>query len=72
MKILEFLYTDEAADLSYDMAVELLTVAEQYLLDRLKRICEEKIRRGIALENVVSICITAHRFQAASLKVTLL
>lgn len=69
MKLMEFVYTDEVGDLPFSTAIELLVVAEQYLLDRLKRVCDDKIRRGIALDNVVNICITAHQFQATSLKV---
>lgn len=69
MKLMEFVYTDEVGDLPFSTAIELLVVAEQFLLDRLKRVCEDKIRRGIALDNAVNICITAHQFQATSLKV---
>lgn len=69
MKMLEFIYTDDVGELPFNTAVDLLIVAEQFLLDRLKGICEDKIRRGIAMENVINICITAHQLQATSLKV---
>ena len=45
MKMLEFLYTDIVTDIPPDVAVPLLIASEQYLLDRLKGLCEDAIRK---------------------------
>ena len=52
LKILEFLYTDTVLEIPPDIAVPLLIAAEQYLLLRLKGLCEDAIRKGITCENV--------------------
>ena len=51
LKILEFLYTDTVLEIPPDIAVPLLIAAEQYLLLRLKGLCEDAIRKGITCEN---------------------
>jgi len=43
--------------------------AIRYLLDRLKGLCEDAIRKSITCRNVVSIFMAAHRHRAADLKV---
>lgn len=42
--------------------------SEQYLLDRLKGLCEDAIRKSITVENVIGIFLAAHRHRAESLK----
>lgn len=69
MKMLEFLYTDEVGDIAADLAIPLLIASERYLLDRLKGLCEDAIRKSITSTNVVSIFMAAHRHRAADLKV---
>ena len=68
MRILEFMYTDAVVDLNYDLAVPLLIAAERYLLDRLKALCEEVIRRNVSSKNVVAVLIASYRHNAAGLK----
>lgn len=68
VKIIEFLYTDSVGDLSPELAVPLLIAAEQYLLERLKCLCEDVIRKSISTENVVNLFMAAHRYRAAGLK----
>lgn len=68
LKLLEFLYTDDVEDLGPDMAIPLLIAAELYLLDRLKGICEDAIRKSITVHNVISIFMAAHRHRAAGLR----
>ncbi len=48
MLILEFLYTDTIIAVEPSMAVPLLIASEQYLLDRLKALCEDHIRQSIS------------------------
>jgi len=68
LKMLEYLYTDTVADISPDLAVPLLIAAEQYLLDRLKGLCEDRIHKSITSDNVIDIFMAAHRHRAHGLK----
>merc|ERR1712224_800005 len=68
MKVLEYLYTDSVIDIPPELAVPLLIAAEQYLLDRLKGICEDRIHKSITADNVISILMAAHRHRANGLK----
>lgn len=66
--IIEFLYTDQVEDISLDLAVPLLIASELYMLERLKAICQDIIRKEINHDNVVQILIAAHHHRAFSLK----
>ena len=68
LKILEFLYTDTVLEIPPDVAVPLLIAAEQYLLLRLKGLCEDAIRKGITSANVIPTFLASHRHRAAGLK----
>jgi len=68
LKVLEFLYTDSVRDTSLEMSLHLLIASEQFMLDRLKAICEDLIRRDISTETVVSILVASHRHHASGLK----
>ena len=68
MKMLEFLYTDTVGDISPHVAVPLLITSERYLLERLKRLCEDRIQKSITEVNVVSIFMAAHQHNAMGLK----
>ena len=67
-QVIEFLYTDRVQDLTWDNGVPLLIASEQFMLDRLKALCEDQIRRDIAAENVIGIFIASHRHNALGLK----
>jgi speckle-type POZ protein len=67
-KVLEFLYTDTVRDVTLETGIHLLIASEQFMLDRLKAICEDLIRRDISTETVVSILVASHRHHAAGLK----
>ena len=69
MKILEFLYTDLVGEITSELAIPLLIASERYLLERLKGLCEDAIRKSITSVNVVSIFMAAHRHRASDLKV---
>lgn len=68
LAVLEFLYTDSVPEISAQQAVELMIAAELFLLDRLKALCQELIRRYISIDNVVSMLRTSHYHFAHSLK----
>jgi len=68
LKVLEFLYTDNVRDISYDIGIPLLIISERFMLDRLKSLCEDSIRRDISFDNVISIYIASHRHRALGLK----
>jgi leucine-zipper-like transcriptional regulator 1 len=68
LKVLEFLYTDSVRDVSLETAIYLLMASELFLLDRLKALCEDLIRRDIQVENVIQILVASHRHNAMGLK----
>ncbi|XP_028818618.1 speckle-type POZ protein-like [Denticeps clupeoides] len=55
-ELVTFIYTGKAPNLQ-DMATELLVAADMYLLERLKRMCEEALCRSLTVENAVDILI---------------
>mmetsp|Transcript_8640 Transcript_8640/g.14792 ORF Transcript_8640/g.14792 Transcript_8640/m.14792 type:complete len:517 (-) Transcript_8640:83-1633(-) len=66
--LLEYIYTDQVGDISSDLAVHLLIAAERFLLDRLKALCEDIVRKDISMDNVVSVMMTAKAHRAEGLK----
>jgi hypothetical protein len=50
LAFLKYLYTDRA-EFQVEDSVELLALANEHCNDRLKRICEKKIKKGIDIEN---------------------
>jgi len=68
LKVLEYLYTDSVSDLSLEISVSLLIISERFMLDRLKRLCEDSIRRDINSDNVINIYLASHRHNAMALK----
>lgn len=68
LKVLEFLYTDTVEGVSLETGIHLLIASELFMLDRLKSLCEEIIRRDINVENVVGILVASHRHNADALK----
>merc|ERR1712061_214081 len=66
--LLEYIYTDQLGDISSELAVHLLIAAERFLLDRLKALCEDIIRKSISTDNVVQIIMTAKAHRADGLK----
>jgi len=68
LKVLEYLYTDSVRDLSLEISILLLIVSERFMLDRLKRLCEDSIRRDISVDNVIAIFLASHRHNAVGLK----
>lgn len=68
LKLLEYLYTDSVSDLTLEISVSLLITSERFMLDRLKRLCEDSIRRDINADNVINIFLASHRHNAIALK----
>uniref|UniRef100_A0A8D0CL40 Regulator of chromosome condensation (RCC1) and BTB (POZ) domain containing protein 1 n=1 Tax=Scleropages formosus TaxID=113540 RepID=A0A8D0CL40_SCLFO len=64
---LEFLYTD-TVDLPPEDAIGLLDLATSYCENRLKRLCQHIIKRGITVENAFSLLSAAVRYDAEDLE----
>jgi len=68
LKVLEFLYTDSVSDVSPDLGIQIMVASELFLLDRLKALCEDIIRKEINLDNATTILLESHQHNAAGLK----
>ncbi|XP_013130754.1 RCC1 and BTB domain-containing protein 1 isoform X1 [Oreochromis niloticus] len=64
---LEFLYTDNV-ELPPEDAIGLLDLATSYCENRLKRLCQHIIKRGITVENAFSLLSAAVRYDAEDLE----
>ncbi|XP_065807795.1 RCC1 and BTB domain-containing protein 1 isoform X2 [Labrus bergylta] len=65
---LQFLYTD-TVDLPPEDAIGLLDLATSYCENRLKRLCQQIIKRGITVENAFTLLSAAIRYDAEDLEV---
>mmetsp|Transcript_11532 Transcript_11532/g.33145 ORF Transcript_11532/g.33145 Transcript_11532/m.33145 type:complete len:629 (-) Transcript_11532:81-1967(-) len=68
LKVLEFIYTDNIQNVSMELGIHLLIASEHFLLDRLKSLCEDVIRREINPDNVIGILLASHQHNAVGLK----
>ncbi|XP_007910714.1 RCC1 and BTB domain-containing protein 1 isoform X1 [Callorhinchus milii] len=64
---LEYLYTD-SVNLPPEDAIGLLDLATSYCENRLKKLCQQIIKRGIAEENAFSLLSAAVRYDAMDLE----
>ncbi|XP_046765104.1 RCC1 and BTB domain-containing protein 1 isoform X3 [Gallus gallus] len=64
---LEYLYTD-SVDLPPEDAIGLLDLATSYCENRLKKLCQHIIKRGITVENAFSLLSAAVRYDAEDLE----
>ncbi|XP_069019943.1 RCC1 and BTB domain-containing protein 1-like [Embiotoca jacksoni] len=64
---LQFLYTD-TVDLPPEDAIGLLDLATSYCENRLKRLCQQIIKRGITVENAFMLLSAAIRYDAEDLE----
>ncbi|XP_006000619.1 RCC1 and BTB domain-containing protein 1 isoform X1 [Latimeria chalumnae] len=64
---LQYLYTD-CVDLSPEDAIGLLDLATSYCENRLKKLCQHIIKRGITVENAFSLLSAAVKYDAADLE----
>lgn len=68
LKVLEYLYTDMVTEMTWELGMSLLIASEQFMLDRLKAICEDRLRKDLAVDNVIGVFIASHRHNATGLK----
>jgi hypothetical protein len=68
LKVLEFLYTDTVREISLDIGIHLLIASEHFMLDRLKALCEDIIRRDVNESNAIGILVASHQHNATGLK----
>jgi len=68
LKVLEYLYTDTIRDVTLQLGMHLLIASEQFMLDRLKALCEDLIRREINVHNAINILVVSHQHNALGLK----
>lgn len=66
-KILQYIYTDQIQDISFETCISLLMASERFMLDRLKSLCEDQISRHITLKNAIPILIASYRHNAKGL-----
>ena len=67
LALLEYLYTDHV-EIALDMAMELFQAADQFGVERLKKMCEGKMLASINIENAASIFHAADLHHARSLR----
>ena len=66
--MMEYLYTGSILNLSQRVALDLLGLADSYILDSLKFLCENTLMQNVDNDNVLSILIEANKCQSADLK----
>ncbi|CAM9256028.1 unnamed protein product [Ascophyllum nodosum] len=70
-QMLEYIYTNRVKDmpgLSADEVIKLLALANEFLLEELKALCEHSARRIVSVANVAKMLLAAERYQADTLK----
>jgi len=67
LAVLEFLYTDEM-EIKLEMAMDLFVAADQFGVERLKKMCEKTILLSITVESAASILQAADMHNARSLR----
>ena len=59
--MMEYLYTGSIINLSQKVALDLLGLADSYILDSLKFLCENTLMQNVDNDNVVSVLIEANK-----------
>merc|ERR1740138_1819959 len=67
LSLLEYLYTDDI-EIKLEMAMDLFVAADQFGVDRLKKLCEKTILLSITVESAASILQAADMHNARSLR----
>jgi len=67
VSLLEYLYTDDV-EIMLDSAMELFVAADQFGVDRLKKLCEKKMLASICIENAATILQIANLHHATGLR----
>lgn len=72
LPVIDFLYTDECPEVktaeNIDFICNLLIVADQLFITRLREMCEVALASMITLKNCSELCQFAHTYNAAQLK----
>ena len=73
LKVLEMIYSDDAvlegeSDEGLQLATEVFIAADQFGVDRLKRVCEQFISQSVNVENAADILLTADLHNATGLR----
>jgi len=66
--LLEYIYTDNVETFTCELAFELVVLADEYLLPRLRQICEIQLQNFVNTENVCSMLCYSHDHNAKDLK----
>mmetsp|Transcript_88030 Transcript_88030/g.247419 ORF Transcript_88030/g.247419 Transcript_88030/m.247419 type:complete len:510 (+) Transcript_88030:40-1569(+) len=67
LALLEYLYTDEV-EINMEIAMDLFVAADQFGVERLKRLCEKKILTSINIDSAATILQAANMHIAHSLR----
>jgi len=68
LAVLSYLYTGTAKDIDPQMAVEVISIANLYSIDPLKRKCADLMGNSITIDNVASILQAADTYQETQLR----
>lgn len=66
--MMEYLYTGSILNFNPRIALDLLGLADAYMLERLKYLCENTLMHNVDNENVCALLIDANKYQANELK----
>ena len=66
--MIEYLYTGGITDFSPKIALDILGLADAYMLEGLKYLCENTLINNVDNDNVCSLLIDASKFSALELK----
>ena len=65
---MEYLYTGSILNFNHKVAQDLLGLADAYILDGLKYLCENTLMQNVDNDNVIQFLIDANRYQSGELK----
>jgi hypothetical protein len=66
--MMEYLYSGSIANFNPRVALDLLGLADAYMLEGLKYLCENTLMHNVDNDNVCNLLIDANRYQANELK----
>lgn len=66
--MMEYLYTGSILNFNHKVAQDLLGLADAYILDGLKYLCENTLMQNVDNDNVIQFLIDANRYQSTELK----
>ncbi|KAF2074162.1 hypothetical protein CYY_004533 [Polysphondylium violaceum] len=67
-KMIEYLYSDDLNEDNVEMVFQLVVIADEYLLDALKKLCESKLISEMKNNNAALFLIQSDRFNCKNLK----